>query len=83
MLQASAVTANRILDPPIEQPCPYVWLDATFHKVREVGRVVSVATVVAIGITEQGERTVLGAATGPSEDHQFWTSFLRHSSSEA
>ena len=38
---------------------------------------ISVATVVAIGVTEQGERTVLGAATGASEDHQFWTSFLR------
>jgi transposase-like protein len=62
---------------PIEIPCPYVWLDATFHKVREAGRVISVATVVAIGVTATGERTVLGAATGPSEDHQFWTSFLR------
>jgi putative transposase len=62
---------------PIEPSCPYLWLDATFHKVREAGRVISVATVVAIGVTEQGERTVLGAATGASEDHQFWTSFLR------
>jgi transposase-like protein len=62
---------------PIESECPYLWLDATFHKVREAGRVVSVATVVAIGVTATGERTVLGAATGPSEDHQFWTSFLR------
>jgi transposase-like protein len=61
----------------IETLCPYLWLDATFHKVREAGRVVSVATVVAVGVTEQGDRTVLGAATGPSEDHQFWTSFLR------
>ena len=61
----------------IEQPCPYLWLDATFHKVREAGRVVSVATVVAIGVSELGERMVLGAATGASEDHQFWTSFLR------
>ena len=62
---------------PIESECPYLWLDATFHKVREAGRVISVATVVAIGVTATGERTVLGAATGPSEDHQFWTSFLR------
>jgi len=62
---------------PIESECPYLWLDATFHKVREAGRVVSVATVVAIGVSSTGERTVLGAATGPSEDHQFWTSFLR------
>lgn len=65
------------LGRPIEAECPYVWLDATFHKVRETGRVISVATVVAIGVTTTGERTVLGAATGPSEDHQFWTSFLR------
>jgi transposase-like protein len=50
----------------IEEPCPYLWLDATFHKVREAGRVISVATVVAIGVTEHGERTVLGAATGAS-----------------
>ena len=65
------------LPRPIETECPYLWLDATFHKVREAGRVISVATVVAIGVTATGERTVLGAATGPSEDHQFWLSFLR------
>jgi transposase-like protein len=65
------------LGRPIETECPYLWLDATFHKVREAGRVISVATVVAIGVTSTGERTVLGAQTGPSEDHQFWTSFLR------
>ena len=64
------------LHRPIEAECPYVWLDATFHKVREAGRVISVATVVAIGVTSTGERTVLGAQTGPSEDHQFWVSFL-------
>lgn len=56
---------------PIEVECPFVWLDAMFHKVREAGRVVSVATVVAIGASTTGERTVRGAATGPSEDHQF------------
>ena len=62
---------------PIESPCPYLWLDATFHKVREAGRVISVATVVGIGVTASGERTIVGAATGASEDHQFWVSFLR------
>jgi putative transposase len=65
------------LGRPIAHECPYLWLDATFHKVREAGRVISVATVVAIGVTSTGERTVLGAQTGPSEDHQFWVSFLR------
>jgi putative transposase len=61
----------------IEGTYPYLWLDATFHKVREGGRVVSVATVVAIGVSEAGHRSVLGVDTGPSEDHVFWTSFLR------
>jgi transposase-like protein len=65
------------LNRPIEAECAYLWLDATFHKVREAGRVISVATVVAVGVTAFGERTVLGAATGPSEDHQFWVAFLR------
>jgi len=65
------------LQRPIEGEHPYVWLDATFHKVRQDGRVISVATVVAIGVNDQGQRTILGAATGQSEDHQFWTSFLR------
>src|SRR3990170_4238265 len=65
------------LHRPIEGEHPYVWLDATFHKVRQAGRVTSVATVVAIGVNDQGQRRILGAATGQSEDHQFWTSFLR------
>jgi putative transposase len=66
-----------LLSRPIETECPYLWLDATFHKVREAGRVISVATVVAIGVTTTGERSVLGAQSGLSEDHQFWVSFLR------
>ena len=65
------------LGRPIEGPCPYLWLDATFHKVREAGRVISVATVVGIAVTATGERTIVGAATGLSEDHQFWVAFLR------
>ena len=65
------------LSRPIEGECPYVWLDATFHKVRQAGRVTSVATVVAIGVSSTGERHILGAQAGHSEDHHFWTSFLR------
>ncbi len=60
----------------IEGEHPYVWLDY-FHKVREAGRVTSVATVVAIGVDDQGQRRILGAQSGPSEDHQFWLAFLR------
>src|SRR6266542_2733282 len=56
---------------------PYLWLDATFHKMREGGRVISVATVVAVGVSDAGHRSVLGVDTGPSEDHSFWVAFLR------
>jgi len=56
---------------------PYVWLDATYHKVRMDGRVVSQATVVAIGVTRDGERQILGVDVGASEDRGFWTAFLR------
>ena len=62
---------------PLEGEHPYVWLDATFHKVREGGRVIPMATVVAVGVSTEGWRQVLGVAAGPSEDHAFWTSFLR------
>jgi putative transposase len=62
---------------PLEGEYPYVWLDATYHKVREDGRVVSMATVVAIGVSADGERAVLGVDAGPSEDAAFWTGFLR------
>lgn len=56
---------------------PYLWLDATYLKVRENGRVVSLAVVIAIGVTFAGEREVLGLDVGPSEDGAFWRAFLR------
>ena len=55
----------------------YVWVDATYHKVRVDGRVISQATVVAVGVTSDGERQVLGVDVGPSEEQAFWTAFLR------
>jgi len=62
---------------PLTGEYPYLWLDATYHKVRIDGRVVSQATVVAIGVTHAGERQVLGMDVGSSEDRGFWTAFLR------
>ena len=55
----------------------YLWVDATYHKVRVAGRVLSQATVVAVGVTSEGDRQVLGVDAGPSEDRAFWTAFLR------
>ncbi len=62
---------------PLTAAYPYVWLDATFVKVREAGRVVSQAVVVAVGVTADGVREVLGVDIGPSEDGAFWLAFLR------
>jgi putative transposase len=52
-------------------------LDATYLKVRQDGRIVSVAAIVAIGVNGDGRREVLGLSVGPSEAETFWTDFLR------
>ncbi len=46
-------------------------------KMREAGRVVSVAVTVAVAVNDQGRREVLGMAIGASEAETFWTEFLR------
>jgi len=68
---------ERFRTRPIEQPVPYLWLDATYVKVREDGRVQSMALVVAVGVRADGQREVLGLDLGPSEDGAFWRAFLR------
>jgi transposase-like protein len=55
----------------------YVWLDALFHKVREGGRVVSVATVIATGVNADGPREILGVDVFTTEDGPGWMAFLR------
>jgi transposase-like protein len=65
------------LDRPLEGDWPYVWLDATYVKVRHDGRIVSVAVIIAVGANTAGRREVLGMAIGPSEAETFWTDFLR------
>jgi putative transposase len=69
---------ERFRNRPLEGPYPYVWLDATYLKARQDGRVVSTAVVIAVGVKgDSGEREVLGLDVGPSEDGAFWRSFLR------
>jgi transposase-like protein len=65
------------LDRPIEGDWPYLWIDATYVKVRQNGRIVSVAVIVAVGVNADGRREVLGMDIGPSEAETFWTGFLR------
>src|ERR671928_1500187 len=68
---------DAFLGRPIEGAWPYLWIDATYVKVREAGRVVSVAVIIAVGVNTDGRREVLGVATGPSEAEPFWKAFLR------
>jgi putative transposase len=65
------------LDRPIEGDWPYLWIDATYVKVRQNGRIVSVAVIIAVGVNSDGRREVLGMEIGASEAETFWTAFLR------
>jgi transposase-like protein len=65
------------LSRPFEGDWPYLWIDATYVKVRESGRIVSAAVIVAVGVNSDDRREVLGMAIGPSEAEPFWTEFLR------
>lgn len=68
---------NAFLSRPLEGAWPYLWLDATYLKVREGGRIVSHAVIIAVAVNEDGKREVLGVATGLSEAEAFWMKFLR------
>jgi transposase-like protein len=62
---------------PLSGSYPYLWLDATYLKVREDGRVMSQAVIVAYAVRETGEREVVGLEIGYSEEGPFWVDFLR------
>jgi transposase-like protein len=62
---------------PLEGAYPYLWLDAKQVKVRDHGRVVSKAVVVAYAVHESGVREVIGLDVGEVESGAFWVEFLR------
>jgi putative transposase len=68
---------HAFLDRPIEGDWPYLWIDATYVKTREAGRIVSVAVIIAVAVNTDGQRQVLGMKVGASEAEPFWTEFLR------
>lgn len=68
---------NAFLGRQIEGGWPYLWVDATHGKIREAGRIVSVAVIVAVGVNTDGQREVLALKVGASEAEPFWTEFLR------
>jgi transposase-like protein len=68
LCQELAAEVERFRTRPLQGPYPYVTLDATFLKVRQQGRIVSVAVVIAVGVNAEGQPEVLGLDVGPSED---------------
>ena len=68
---------GEFLNRPLTGDWPYVWLDATYLKVRQGGRIVSVAAIIAVAVNTDGRREIIGLGTGPSEAETFWTEFLR------
>jgi transposase-like protein len=65
------------LERPIEGDWPYLWIDATYLKVRRGGRIVPVAIIIAVGVNADGRREILGMEVGTSEAEPIWTGFLR------
>ena len=65
------------LERPLEGEWPYVWLDATYLKVRQGGRTVSVAAIIAVAANTDGRREIIGLSIGDSEAMVFWMEFLR------
>ena len=78
---------NAFLDRPIEGEWPYLWLDATYLKVRDGGRIVSVAAIIAVAVNTEGRGPsahgldpwgeIVGLGIGPSEAEPFWSAFLK------
>jgi transposase-like protein len=64
------------LDRPLAGEWPYLWLDATYLKLREGGRIVSAAVIVAVAVNTDGRREIIGLGVGPSEAAVFWIEFL-------
>jgi putative transposase len=65
------------LDRPLVGDWPYLWLDATYLKQREGGRIVSVAAIIAVAANTDGKREIVGLHIGPSEAEPFWATFLK------
>jgi transposase-like protein len=68
---------SEFLNRPLTGEWPYVWLDATYLKQRQGGRIISVAAIIAVAANTEGRREIIGLGVGPSEAETFWTDFLR------
>jgi len=69
---------HAFLERPLVGEWPYLWLDATYLKQREGGRIVSVAAILAVAVNTDGKREIIGLHIGPSEAETFWSGFLKN-----
>ena len=74
---------NAFLERSIEGEWRYLWLDATYLKVRDGGHIVSVAAIIPMAVNTDGRREIVGLGSGPSEAEPFWSAFLKAWSSAA
>ena len=68
---------SSFLERPLEGDWPYLWLDATYLKQRQGGRIISVAVIIAVAANTEGRREIIGLNVGLSEAAPFWIDFLR------
>ena len=68
---------NAFLDRPLSGDWPYLWLDATYLRQREGGRIVSVAAIIAVAVNGEGKREIVGLHIGSSEAETFWSTCFR------
>ena len=64
------------LKRPIERPVPYIYVDASYFKVRDGGKYVTKAFLIVTGIRDDGYREILGARITDSEREGFWSGFF-------
>jgi len=68
---------NAFLDRPVEGEWRYLWRDATYRKVREGGGIVSIAAIIAVAVTTEGRREIVGPGIGPSQAEPFWSRLIK------
>lgn len=68
---------GEFLNRPLTGECPYVWLNETYLKARQGGRIVPIAAIIAVAANTESRREIIGLGIGPSEAETFWTEFLR------
>jgi len=68
---------EEFLKRPIEHPVPYLFVDASYFKVRTNSRYVTKAFLIVTGIRDDGYREILGARIADGEDELFWSGLFQ------